>query len=98
VAIDDFGTGQSSLSRLHTLPFDKIKLDRSFVQSLDDPMVQAIVRAMVQLASNFSRTLLAEGIETQQQLDQLSALGCQLGQGYLLCRPCDLKELPIELS
>jgi EAL domain-containing protein (putative c-di-GMP-specific phosphodiesterase class I) len=53
---------------------------------------------MVQLASNFSRTLLAEGIETQQQLDQLSALGCQLGQGYLLCRPCDLKELPIELS
>jgi diguanylate cyclase len=97
VAIDDFGTGQSSLSRLHTLPFDKIKLDRSFVQALDDPMVQAIVQAMAQLADSFSRTLVAEGIETQKQLEQLSALGCQLGQGYLLCRPCNLKELPIEL-
>jgi len=98
VAIDDFGSGQSSLSRLHTLPFDKIKLDRSFVQALDDPMAQAIIQAMVQLANSFSRTLVAEGIETQKQLEQLTALGCQLGQGYLLCRPCDLKELPIELS
>jgi len=98
VAIDDFGTGQSSLSRLHTLPFDKIKLDRSFVKALDDPMAQAIIQAMAQLAKSFSRTLVAEGIETQKQLEQLTALGCQLGQGYLLCRPCDLKELPIELS
>jgi len=97
VAIDDFGTGQSSLSRLHTLPFDKIKLDRSFVQALDDPMAQAIIQAMAQLANSFSRTLVAEGIETQKQLEQLSGLGCQLGQGYLLCQPCDLKELPIEL-
>lgn len=98
VAIDDFGTGQSSLSRLHTLPFDKIKLDRSFVQALDDPMVQAIVQAMAKLAKSFSRTLVVEGIETQKQLEQLTALGCQVGQGYLLCRPCDLKELPSELS
>ena len=98
IAIDDFGTGHSSLARLHTLPFDKIKLDRSFVQALDDPMAQAIIQAMVQLANSFSRTLVAEGIETQKQLEQLTALGCQLGQGYLLCRPCDLKELPIELS
>lgn len=98
VAIDDFGTGQSSLSRLHTLPFDKIKLDRSFVQALDDPMVQAIVKAMVQLAANFSRALVVEGIETNQQLAQLAALGCQLGQGYGLCRPAVLHELPADLS
>lgn len=94
VAIDDFGTGQSSLSRLHTLPFDKIKLDRSFVQALDNPMVQAIVKAMAQLAGSFSRTLVVEGIETPAQLQQLSGLGCQLGQGYLLCRPCALQDLP----
>ena len=94
VAIDDFGTGQSSLARLHTLPFDKIKFDRSFVQALEDPMVQAIVKAMVELARNFSRTLVVEGIETPAQLAQLVALGCRVGQGYLLCRPCALDDLP----
>lgn len=94
VAIDDFGTGQSSLARLHTLPFDKIKLDRNFVQALEDPLVQAIVKAMVELAQNFSRTLVVEGIETPAQLAQLVALGCRMGQGYLLCRPCALSDLP----
>lgn len=98
VAIDDFGTGQSSLSRLHTLPFDKIKLDRSFVQALEDPMVQAIVKAMVQLADSFSRSLVVEGIETEQQLAQLAGLGCRLGQGYWLGRPSTLQELPSGLS
>lgn len=94
VAIDDFGTGQSSLARLHTLPFDKIKLDRSFVQSLDNPMVQAIVHAMAQLADTFSRTLVVEGVETAAQLEQLQALGCRMVQGYLLCRPAPLAQLP----
>jgi len=98
VAIDDFGTGQSSLSRLHTLPFNKIKLDRSFVQALEDPMVQAIVKAMVQLADSFSRSLVVEGIETEQQLAQLAGLGCRLGQGYWLGRPSTLQELPSGLS
>jgi diguanylate cyclase len=94
VAIDDFGTGQSSLARLHTLPFDKIKLDRSFVQALDNPMVQAIVHAMAQLAASFSRTLVVEGVETPAQLQQLMALGCHMAQGYLLCRPASLQNLP----
>lgn len=98
VAIDDFGTGQSSLSRLHTLPFDKIKLDRSFVQALGDPMVQAIVKAMAQLAGTFSRTLVVEGIETDEQLQQLIGLGCRVGQGYGLCRPTALPELRSRLT
>ncbi len=94
VAIDDFGTGQSSLARLHTIPFDKIKLDRSFVLALDNPMVQAIVRAMAQLADSFSRTLVVEGLETPTQLQQLMQLGCRMAQGYLLCPPCSLNDLP----
>jgi EAL domain-containing protein (putative c-di-GMP-specific phosphodiesterase class I) len=94
VAIDDFGTGQSSLARLHTLPFDKIKLDRSFVQALENPMVQAIVRAMAQLTESFARTLVVEGVETPAQLEQLRALGCRMAQGYLLCRPAPLADLP----
>ena len=98
VAIDDFGTGQSSLSRLHTLPFDKIKLDRSFVQALQEPMVQSIVKAMSQLADSFSRSLVVEGIETQAQMQKLTELGCKLGQGYFLCRPHALQALPLSLS
>lgn len=93
VAIDDFGTGQSSLARLHTLPFDKIKLDRSFVQALPDPMVQAIVRAMAQLGATFSRSLVVEGVETPEQLKLLMQLGCRGAQGYLLSRPAPLSEL-----
>lgn len=98
IAIDDFGTGQSSLSRLHTLPFDKIKLDRSFVKALQAPMVQEIVKAMVQLTNTFSRTLVVEGIETREQLHQLVALGCHVGQGYLLCRPGALADLPAQIA
>lgn len=93
VAIDDFGTGQSSLARLHTLPFDKIKLDRSFAQALDNPMVQAIVRSVAQLARDFSRSLVVEGVESAAQLAQLQQLGCPTGQGYGLCRPSPLPDL-----
>ncbi|MEY2621335.1 MAG: hypothetical protein RIT26_1155 [Pseudomonadota bacterium] len=98
VAIDDFGTGQSSLSRLHSIPFDKIKLDRSFTQALDHPMVQAIVRAMAQLSETFTRTLVVEGLETSTQLEQLIKLGCGMGQGYLLCPPCRLQDLPDKVT
>jgi len=93
VAIDDFGTGQSSLTRLHQLPFDKIKLDRAFVQSLDNPMVQAIVQAMVRLAQQFGLQLVVEGVETLAQLEQLQALGCPSVQGYLLGAPQALPSL-----
>lgn len=98
LAIDDFGTGQSSLSRLHTLPFDKIKMDRSFVQGLQNPMVQAIVQAMVKLTHDFHRSLVAEGLETQEQLSRLKSLGCHLGQGYLISPPKALTDLPKQFS
>lgn len=93
VAMDDFGTGQSSLSRLHTLPFDKIKMDRSFVLALGDPMAQAIVKAMVELTQRFGRTLVAEGVETPEQLSTLQSLGYVLAQGYLISAPRPLASL-----
>ena len=93
IAIDDFGTGQSSLGRLHTLPFDKIKMDRSFVTALHDPMVQAIIKAMVNLTQEFSRSLVVEGLETPDQLKLLQGLGCRLAQGYLISPPKALPEL-----
>lgn len=93
VAIDDFGTGQSSLSRLHLLPFDKIKMDRSFVQALASPMSQAIVEAMVHLTNRFDKTLVVEGVETAQQLQELAKLGCTTVQGYALGAPAPLLQL-----
>ena len=94
IAIDDFGTGQSSLARLHTLPFNKIKMDRAFILSLNEPMVQAIVKAMVQLTRDFNRSLVIEGLETHAQLNLLTQLGCHVAQGYLISPPKKLAELP----
>lgn len=94
VAIDDFGTGQSNLARLFQLPFDKIKLDRAFVEGIENPMAAAIVSALVTLTQSFSRTLVVEGVETPAQLSQIIRLGCNFAQGYLLCRPTLLGELP----
>lgn len=93
VAIDDFGTGQSSLSRLHQLPFDKIKMDKSFVQALSAPTGRAILKAMNDLSGALQRALVVEGVETQQQREALMQLGCKLGQGYLFCPPQALQKL-----
>lgn len=98
IAIDDFGTGQSSLARLHALPFDKIKLDRTFLLSLDKPMVQAIIKAMVQLTQAFDRSLVIEGLETKTQAQLLLQLGCHLAQGYLISPPKKLSELPTQFD
>jgi EAL domain-containing protein (putative c-di-GMP-specific phosphodiesterase class I) len=83
IALDDFGTGYSSLSYLRRFPFDKIKIDRSFVKEIDNPDTAAIVRAMVGLGSRLGIAITAEGIETQAQLDQVRAEGCTEAQGYL---------------
>jgi len=84
IAMDDFGTGYSSLSYLRSFPFDKIKIDRSFIADLSDtPDSIAIVRAITNLARNLNMTTTAEGVETQEQLKTVKALGCTEVQGYL---------------
>jgi len=87
VALDDFGTGYSSLAHLHRLRFDTLKLDQEFIRRIDDPRCQAIVRAVVTMADSLGCDIIAEGIETLQQMHALRDLGCQYGQGYLIGKP-----------
>ena len=90
VALDDFGTGYSSLSYLRSFPFDKIKIDRSFITALnDDPSATAIVRAIVDLANALHMETTAEGVEDDDQLACLRGEGCGNIQGYLFSRPID---------
>jgi len=87
-SIDDFGTGYSSLAYLGTLPIDSLKIDRSFVIGLHDkPQNVEIVRAVLNLAHSLNRKVIAEGVETAEQLATLRRLGVPFGQGYLLSRP-----------
>jgi diguanylate cyclase len=99
VAMDDFGTGHSSLSMLHAFPFDKIKLDQSFVKRLPhDAAAAAIVRTILALGVGLDVPVLAEGIETDAQWRFLVAAGCARGQGYLLAKPVSLVDLPSVIS
>jgi EAL domain-containing protein (putative c-di-GMP-specific phosphodiesterase class I) len=84
IAMDDFGTGYSSLSHLRIFPFNKIKIDQSFVADLSNgPDGVAIVQAILALAESLKMTTTAEGVETEQQRDILRAIGCKEMQGYL---------------
>jgi diguanylate cyclase (GGDEF)-like protein/PAS domain S-box-containing protein len=94
IAMDDFGTGYSSLSYLRRFPFDKIKIDRSFVSDMaGDPDCAAIIRAVAGLAEGLRMITTAEGVETQDQLERLRAEGCAQGQGYLFSRPLPVAAL-----
>jgi len=88
ISMDDFGTGYSSLSYLRSFPFDKIKIDRSFVKDLaDNREAQAIIRSIVSLGHGLGVAITAEGVETEAELRCLRAEGCLEGQGYLFSRP-----------
>jgi EAL domain-containing protein (putative c-di-GMP-specific phosphodiesterase class I) len=88
ISLDDFGTGYSSRRSLRSFPFDKIKIDQSFVADIGlNSDATAIIRAVIALARDLGIKTAAEGIETQGQLDWLCAAGCTEGQGYLLGRP-----------
>jgi len=94
IAIDDFGTGYSSLETLRAFPFDKIKLDRSFMSEVEtSPQAKAIIRAVLALGQSLHIPVLAEGVETQSQLSILRAEGCNEAQGFLLGRPAPFGEI-----
>ena len=94
IAIDDFGTGFSSLSYLKRLPVDKLKIDQAFVHDLSsDPRDAAIVSAIITLSHNLGLTVVAEGVESEQQLNILRSYGCDEVQGFFVGRPMDAADL-----
>ena len=101
VAMDDFGTGYSSLGYLRRFPFDKVKVDRSFVQGLDEGGggdCAAIVRAVTGLCAGLGVATTAEGVETERQLAYLTQEGCTEVQGFLFSRPVSAAEVPSLLA
>jgi len=93
VTLDDFGTGYSSLSYLAEMTFDRIKIDRRFVQTLDKPQSAKIVDAIIGLSRSLGVDTVAEGVETELQAATLHRMGCRNAQGYLFGRPMPAREL-----
>jgi len=93
ISMDDFGSGYSSLSYLQAFPFDKIKIDRTFIVNLGrNPQSAAIVRAVIGLGHNFDIAIVAEGVETQEQLSFLAEEGCDVVQGYFIGKPAPIEQ------
>ena len=99
IALDDFGTGYSSMTYLQRFPFDKIKINRSFVSGEElNEHSPAIVRAIVNLAGDMNIETIAEGIETESQLETLRGIGCTHGQGYFIGKPMPADQIFINNS
>jgi diguanylate cyclase (GGDEF)-like protein len=98
IVMDDFGTGYSSLNYLRVFPFDKIKIDKSFIQNLDQASASAIVSTIAQLGRILGMRMTAEGIETQEQLEKIIEQGFSEGQGYLFSHPVCAAEVPALLG
>lgn len=92
ISLDDFGTGYSSLAYLRRLPLEQLKIDRSFVQDMLDVRGRTIVKAIIDLSAGMGLSVMAEGVETQEQQELLSQLGCKAFQGFLFSRPVPIDE------
>jgi EAL domain-containing protein (putative c-di-GMP-specific phosphodiesterase class I) len=99
IAIDDFGTGYSSLETLRSFPFDKIKLDRSFMNEVESSQeAKAVIRSILALGRGLSIPVLAEGVETLSQLELLTSEGCDEAQGYYFGRPARMEQQSVTLN
>jgi EAL domain-containing protein (putative c-di-GMP-specific phosphodiesterase class I) len=99
ISLDDFGTGYSSLTSLFNLPVDDIKVDRSFVSNVSkNPKSRAIVQAVIALGTELGLTVVAEGIEFEEQKEFLTSMGCKMGQGFLFSKPVALAKIIAELG
>ena len=93
LSIDDFGTGYSSLTQLHKMPFNELKIDKSFVTDMDEDVESKIItKALVELGHNLGLTMVAEGIQTKKTWDMLIDMGCDIAQGYFISPPLNVED------
>jgi diguanylate cyclase (GGDEF)-like protein/PAS domain S-box-containing protein len=97
IALDDFGVGYSSLSYLTAFPFDEVKIDKSFIDRIDRSETVAVLGSIVQLAKTLNLSIVAEGVETCEQVEKIRSLGITLGQGYFFSKPVPFSELLLQV-